>query len=205
MVDHDETKGTIARAGDVVADTVVDVATAAVAAAGRLIKGDPTGRRRLARTPLANLFELHPDARSAPRRELGTMTIPVARVLGTAVEGSSQRAADFRPFPPLRGSNWEARWRRLRAAHARLEPLPPIDVFHAADGYWVVDGHNRVALARLEHQDDIDANVVHLHLPGSDDANLRTAALATVLDDSAQLRAATRRPSKPADEDDPGR
>jgi len=40
--------------------------------------------------------------------------------------------------------------------------LPPIDVFKYDGKYWVVDGHNRVALALYGGQRAVDANVVEL-------------------------------------------
>ncbi len=190
---QDEPKGRLARAAGNVGDTVAGVATQAGAAAGRLLGGSRETRlRRLNRTPLPNLFDLHPEARVVTRRNLGLVTIPVAAIRGTAVEGSPQRGADFTPLPRLKGANWRQRWQWLRAAHEHLEILPPIDVLQTADGYWVVDGHNRVALALLAGQDDIDANVTHLHLPGTVEVELETGSLETVLADSRDLRAAAR-------------
>jgi hypothetical protein len=176
--------------------TTVGAAAANVGAtAGRLL--DPKGTRRLAgrsRQPLPNLFELHPEARFASRRELGLVTIPVSRILGTAVEGPTQRGGDFKPLPFLRGANWRARWQRLKAAGDRLAILPPIDVVETADGYWVVDGHNRVALALANGQADMDASVTHLRLPGEEAAEAPSASLESVLEDSQALRAVTHRP-----------
>lgn len=146
--------------------------------------------RRGNRIPLESLYDLHPAARTAARRDLGLLTIPVARIRGTAVEGPAQRGRDFLPLPMLRSHNWEGRWQRLRQAQDRLAILPPIDVIQAGDAYWVVDGHNRVALALYGNQDDIDASVTHLHMPGANDADVRAGSLATVLDDSRQVRAA---------------
>jgi hypothetical protein len=197
VAQDEASKGALARAASTVAksvvDTVVEVANQAGAAAARLVT---EGRRRgqARRAAIANLYDIHPGARIAPRRELGVLTIPVAEIRGTAVEGPAQRGADFLPLRSLRGANWRARWQRLRAAHDRLVVLPPIDVLQTHDGYWVLDGHNRVALAREVGQDDVDAAVTHLHLPGSDDANLPHGSLEAVLADSADLRsAATRR------------
>ena len=50
------------------------------------------------------------------------------------------------------------------AAHGTdsLTILPPIDVFKCRDRYWVVDGHDRVALALYGGQKAVDANVVEL-------------------------------------------
>jgi hypothetical protein len=197
----EESPGTIARhLVDAARDAASGVARTG-SAAGRLIAATrrlrpginlPRARelRRRNRRPLPNLFELHPEARRASRRELGLLTIPVDRIRGTAVEGPAQRGEDFLPLPELKSTNWQSRWQRLRAAQDRLAVLPPIDVLHAADAYWVTDGHNRVALALYGGQDDIDASVTHLHLPGTSDADLPTGSLSTILADSQQLRAA---------------
>jgi hypothetical protein len=184
------------------ASEVVGDASELGAAAGRLLtaatrmgraEGQAARGRRLARlnrTPLPNLHDLHPDARRASRRELGLLTIPVSKIQGTAVEGPAQRGSDFLPFPALKSDNWVSRWQRLRAANQRLEILPPIDVIQTPEGYWVTDGHNRVALALYGGQDDIDASVTHVHVGDTDDSHVRTGSLSTVLEDSRQLRAA---------------
>jgi len=204
----DEPRNALQRMAGTVADTVVDVATLAGAAAGRMVS---RRRRRIqaSRDPIANLHELHPEARTSPRRELGLVTIPVAEIRGTAIEGPAQRGADFLPLPSLRGANWRGRWQRLRAAHAGLAILPPIDVLQTDDGYWVLDGHNRVALARLVGQDDIDAAVTHVHLPGSRDERLPRGSLETILADSREVRTAARqrpdvpRPGEPRPDEPP--
>ena len=168
----DPEDGPLARAAKVVAETVADVATQAGHAAGRLLEGELRRRRiRAGREPLPNLFDLHPETAGSPRRELGVLTIPVDEIRGTAVAGPAQRGADFKPLPVLRGSNWRGRWQRLWAAQQRLAVLPPIDVFQTDEGYWVIDGHNRVALALEVGQDDIDASVTHVRLPVAEDAN----------------------------------
>lgn len=221
-VDPDDAKGGThasrhARDEDTTLDKVGHRIVSAGAAAGRLIASAREIRvgdrelarlRKAARSPLPNLYELHPAARVAPRRPLGLKTIPVAEILGTAVEGPAQRGGDFLPLPQLRGRNWGARWQRLLQAHERLVILPPIEVVQAAGGYWVVDGHNRVAAALYGGQDDIDASVTHVHLAG-DAAEPRTGSLAAGLADAAELRAAgegrltrgasLRRSGRPAD------
>ena len=70
----------------------------------------------------------------------------------------------------LRRRRWFGRvcsWQRLRSAHDRLVDLPPIDVVKYADGYWVLDGHNRVGLALYAGQVGIDASIVELVAPGA--------------------------------------
>ena len=180
-------------AGEALSETIVP---AAAGLARRVRKGRPGFRRR--RTdlePLPNLYRVHPEARLAPVRELGLMTIPVEEVIGTAVEGPDQRGRDFKPLPAFRSPNWEARWQRLARATDRLASLPPIDVLKTAEGYWVTDGHNRVAIARENGQLDIDADVRAVILPGQ--APLPPSGpLAPVLVDSAGLQA-TRRATRP--------
>jgi hypothetical protein len=122
--------------------------------------------RRMASEPLAYLANVHPEARSARPVDVGLETVDVADIAGTNVGGGDQRGGDFLPLKPFRGANWRVRWQRLRQAHDRLAMLPPIDVVKYADKYWVVDGHNRVALALYTGQVGIDANVVELVRPG---------------------------------------
>ena len=144
--------------------------------------------RRMARLPLANLWEEHPEARRASIRELGLHTIPVAQIAGTAVEGAAQRGGDFLPLRDRRSDDWRARWQRILSAIDQLQSLPPIEVVKFGDKFWVVDGHNRVAAALYNGQDEIDAEVDELRLPGvrSEPATF----MAPVLEGSLDLRAA---------------
>ena len=152
-------------------------------------------RRHPELRPLPNLYRVHPEARLAPVRELGLITIPVNEIVGTAVEGADQRGLDFKPLRPFRSNNWEARWQRLQQASDRLATLPPIDVLQTPDGYWVTDGHNRVAIAIANGQVDVDADVRAVVLPGQ--GPVRPAGpLAPVLVDSAGLQS-TRRATRP--------
>jgi hypothetical protein len=118
--------------------------------------------RRQARVPLASLDGLHPEARDARPVEVGLRVIEVEAIRGTAVGGLDQRGGDFLPLKAFRSDNWRGRWQRLRRANERLEILPPIDVVKFAGGYWVIDGHNRVAVALYAGQPEIDAAVVEL-------------------------------------------
>lgn len=141
------------------------------------------------RTPLASLFDLHPETRNHMRREVGLRSIPLDEIAGTAVAGPSQRGSDFQPLPSFRSTNWEARWQRIDRAFDRLEILPPIDVMRAADRYWVEDGHNRVAAALKHGQVEIDAAVTELRPPNAPMTE-RPAEIAPILDTSHELRAA---------------
>jgi hypothetical protein len=178
-------------AGEALTDTLVP---AAEALAQGVRKRRPRYRLRRHRElePLPNLYRVHPEARLAPVRELGLLTIPIEEILGTAVEGVDQRGRDFKPLPAFRSNNWEARWQRLKNAADRLASLPPIDVLRTPEGYWVVDGHNRVAVAKENGQVDVDADVKAVVLPGQ--GPVRPAGpLAPVLVDSAGFQT-TRRP-----------
>jgi hypothetical protein len=112
------------------------------------------------------LYERHPEARRANPRERGIRSLEVDQIVGTAVGGPTQRGADFLPLKPFRSINWTSRWQRLLTEADRMAVLPPIDVVRFGDGYWVMDGHNRVAAALRIGQVEIDANVVELVLPG---------------------------------------
>lgn len=195
----------VTRAATAVEETVggaVDAATRrwserAAARIGRL--------RRSAREPLAYLYDLHPDARRAIPRQLGVRTIDVEEIVGTAVGGATQRGRDFLPLRPFRSQNWAARWQRLRAAMDRLAVLPPIDVVRYGEGYWVLDGHNRVAAALYGGQVDIDANVTELVPPGGTSSE-RPGSLASIVIGSRAVRAAgAGHPVGPVLEDEPTR
>jgi hypothetical protein len=143
---------------------------------------------------LPYLYDVHPEARQANPRELGVMSIDVDDIAGTAVGGATQRGADFLPLKPFRSRNWIARWQRLRAAGDRLAILPPIDVIRYAGKNWVLDGHNRVALALYSGQVSIDATVTELVPPGAS-MTARPSSLATTLQEGSELRTALSRRS----------
>src|SRR5205085_6373231 len=123
----------------------------AVEATVRRLEERPGARvrriRRLGHQPLPYLHDAVPGARNRTERALGIQTIDVADIAGTAVGGAQQRGGDFLPLKPFRSGNWAGRWQRLGRAADQLTILPPIDVVRADGRYWVVDGHNRVALA----------------------------------------------------------
>jgi hypothetical protein len=161
--------------------------------AARRFEDRPAARARQAgrtsRDPLPVLWEVHPGARNAPRRDLGLLTVPLEQIRGTAVEGA-QRAGDFKPIPRLRGTNWQSRWHRIKSAINRLEALPPVDLLKAGDEYWVEDGHNRVAAALELDQVALDASVLELLLPGLPREDVPTDAGRYLVEAMRELRAA---------------
>ena len=182
------------------ADYVENAASAVgavVEATARRFEERPGARvrrvRRLGRNPLPYVFDVHPDARRRAQRELGVRTIDVADIAGTAVGGARQRGGDFLPLKPFRSTNWVGRWQRLGRASDSLAILPPIDVLRYDESYWVLDGHNRVAMALYSGQASIDADVTDLvdpAKPRSDPAE----SFASLVEDSRELRAAVNRP-----------
>ena len=179
---------------------VADVASAVGGAIGTVIEAAGqawsireamTSRRlsRQAREPLANLYELYPEAREASPHKLGLRFVPVDEIRGTAVAGATQRGGDFLPLKPFRGENWGARWRRIREANERLQPLPPVDLIKFDGDYWVVDGHNRVAATLYDNGVGLDAMVTEL-VPLDGQTSERPHNLLSFLGETAELRAA---------------
>ena len=123
------------------------------------------------RESLPRLGDLHPGEPTSGHW-VGLRTISTDAIHGTASRGGS-RGRDFRPLAGREPADWRFRWARLLAAARSQAMLPPIQLVHAAGGYWVVDGHNRVALALEEGQRWIDADVTELTFNAS-----RSAAVA---------------------------
>ena len=144
---------------------------------------------RQAREPLPNLYDLYPEARQATPHELGMRFVPVEDIRGTAVAGAAQRGGDFLPLRPFRGENWETRWQRLRLANQQLQPLPPVDLIKYDNDYWVVDGHNRVAVTLYSNGVGLDAMVTEL-VPLDGQTSERPRNLLSYLGETGELRAA---------------
>ena len=140
---------------------------------------------------LALLADAHPGSDQAEHLELGLQTVPVAAIKGTVSASQRQRDAAFMQLANARGPNWSVRWQRLEQAAETLAILPPVDVVQVGDEFWVVDGHNRVALARSTGQLEIDANVTALRVPGSPTTTRRQPLqLTTLIEDGRSIRAA---------------
>jgi ParB-like nuclease domain len=101
------------------------------------------------------------------RRYVGLKPIPLRQVVGT-----DSRGGDFdREFHPRRPHIRE-RWEQLERAFPDAA-FPPIVVYQLGDAYFVIDGHHRVAIARRNGMETIDAEVTKLtarwHLPADAD------------------------------------
>jgi hypothetical protein len=117
--------------------------------------------------PLPRLADVHPEP-PAGGRWVGLRTVRTECVRGTASAAVS-RGQDFLPLKGRQPADWQFRWWRLKSAARNQAVLPPVQLIRAGGEYWVVDGHNRVALARERGQLWIDADVTELDL-GSEKA-----------------------------------
>jgi nucleotide-binding universal stress UspA family protein len=133
-------------------------------------EGHPASRRRLR--------SFHEDAERTGllvQRHLGTRTIEVGRIIGS-VERANELGPDFRPPARRRRKHDEDRFVRVRQALEAGVSLPPIDVYRLGFGYYVLDGHRRVAGALVTGQLEIDANVVEFVPAGDEQATAVFAA-----------------------------
>lgn len=175
-----------------VARPIIDEVEGLASGAKRRLDERGRARRRSSRrgdpsAPLKLIYDVHPEARRAAPREVGLKIVPIESILGTAVEGAAQRGTDFLPLKARRGADWEARYRRIQNALERLDTLPPVDLLKFGEGYWILDGHNRVGAGLKVGQVAVDANVTDLRMPGS---RVTASRIAPYLEGSGDLRAA---------------
>src|SRR5436190_5287900 len=97
-------------------------------------------------------------ARAGPLapRSLGARTVEVARIIGS-VGRPGELGPDFRPLRKF--SKDDERYRRVFEAFQRGVGLPPVELYKLGYGYYVLDGHHRVAVAKQMGQQWIDALV----------------------------------------------
>jgi hypothetical protein len=85
-------------------------------------------------------------------RDLGVKAIALDSIVG-----SVDRRQDFdRAFRPT-SSRVRRRFERIAEAQRRGTSMPPIDVYRVGEMHFVRDGHHRVAVARAQGLDTIDA------------------------------------------------
>jgi nucleotide-binding universal stress UspA family protein len=102
------------------------------------------------------------------QRTLGVRTIEVVRIVGS-VDRCHELGADFRPVGERSRRRQDLeRFRRVRRAVEAGAALPAIDVYKLGFGYYVLDGHHRVAVAIQQGQVEIDAQVVE-YVPAADE------------------------------------
>jgi hypothetical protein len=94
-------------------------------------------------------------SRHLPRVEC----VAVTRIVGS-VGRSAELGGNFRPLGRARRRHDDSRLERIRTAMAAGESLPPVELHKLGRGYYVVDGHHRIAAALMLGQADVDAIVV---------------------------------------------
>lgn len=104
------------------------------------------------------LLALDPPDLLAPR-DLGQRLVELSRVVGSATR-VHELGPNFRLLHPSVGD--EARYRSLLAAMAHGDEIPPVELYKFGFGYYVRDGHHRVAAARELGHKDIAARVIEL-------------------------------------------
>jgi hypothetical protein len=104
--------------------------------------------------------------------DLGIQTIPIDSIIGTVGRGK-----DFdRSFRPTSGRA-RTRFERIAESQRRGTSMPPIDVYRVGELHFVRDGHHRVAVARAQGRDEIDAHVVEVVTRVPADRSLQSDAL----------------------------
>ena len=94
-------------------------------------------------------------------RSLGARTVEVARIIGS-VGRPAELGADFRPLK--QNDDDDNRHKRLLQGIERGASIPPVELYKLGYGYYVLDGHHRVAIAKQQRQLWIDA-IVTEYLP----------------------------------------
>jgi hypothetical protein len=91
-------------------------------------------------------------------RDLGVQSIAVDSIVGTVDRGGKDFDREFRPT----SSRARLRFERIAEAQRRGVSMPPIDVYRVGELHFVRDGHHRVAVARAQGRNTIDARVVEV-------------------------------------------
>ncbi|MCV0403865.1 MAG: hypothetical protein K5924_09145 [Chloroflexi bacterium] len=94
-------------------------------------------------------------------RVLGERYVGMREIPTKAIVGSVDRSVDFDRFFRTRRRELRRRMDALRKVFAD-RPMPPISVYGAGGLYFVIDGHHRVALARQEKAEFMDAEVTEI-------------------------------------------
>lgn len=106
------------------------------------------------------------------RRSLGMRTVEVSRIIGT-VGRAHELGPDFHPL--RRRKSDEERFERIKKALLSDQYIPPVELYKLGFGYYVLDGHHRVAVAHDLGMIEIDAEVTE-YVPIADPEAARTFA-----------------------------
>ncbi len=84
------------------------------------------------------------------------VTVPIRQI-----KGSLDRSEDFdSSFNPLHERS-RSRWVSILTAIRSNIPLPPVELVHVGDTYYVQDGHHRISVAHTLGQEAIEARIVN--------------------------------------------
>ena len=124
---------------------------------------------------LASIDEVLEAAKAEGRSYGGVQEIPLDRIVGSAA--SAAKSEDFDPaFLPI-SARLRDRWTRIYREMVEGAELPPIDVYKVGDGYYVIDGHHRVSVARSLGRPTISARVIDVKTRAPLGAHVDAAAL----------------------------
>ena len=132
--------------------------------AGAVLRGDTR--------PLLSFDEVRRAARLEGQSYTGLKEVPIADIRGS-VGRPTDFDASFLPVKP----QMRKRWAQLDEAMRRGEPVPPIEVYHLGDVYFVKDGHHRVSVARHLGWKTIPARVVEVKTRAPLTGDMDAAAL----------------------------
>jgi nucleotide-binding universal stress UspA family protein len=124
----------------------------------------PTPRATHRHRALWSFREASERAGAMTRRRLGVRAVPVARIVGS-VGRWDELEADFRPRRRLRRSGDEDRFAGVLRALERGHAMPAVQLYKLGFGYYVLDGHHRVAAALSLGQEHVDAEVTEFTSP----------------------------------------
>ncbi len=105
-------------------------------------------------------------------RDLGIVTIAIDSIVGTVDRGKEFDRA-FRPT----SARVRARFEQIAGAQRRGTSMPPIDVYRVGELHFVRDGHHRVAVARAQGREELDARVVEVATRVAADASMSAGDL----------------------------
>jgi hypothetical protein len=132
--------------------------------AGSVLRGDPR--------PLLSFDEVRRAARLEGQSYRGLKDVPIADIRGS-VGRPNDFDASFLPVKP----QMRKRWEQLDAAMRRGEAVPPIEVYHLGNVYFVKDGHHRVSVARHLRWATIPARVIEVKTRAPLSGDMDAAAL----------------------------
>jgi len=132
--------------------------------AGSVLRGDTR--------PLLSFDEVRRAARLEGQSYRGLKDVPIAEIRGS-VGRPNDFDASFLAVKPLMRKRWE----QLDGAMRRGEAVPPIEVYHLGDIYFVKDGHHRVSVARHLGWKTIPARVIEVKTRAPLSGDMDAAAL----------------------------